>query len=206
MGIFEKLFGKKDNNPKPKSPHPDILIKTAEMLDEELFWKIVERSLKAKGQSQQEKLLVTEIEKLSYMEMIGFSLRTDELLHDTYTSEMWCAGYILNGGCSDDGFEYFRNWVISRGKNVYYKAKSDPDSLISVVDENAEYYAFEGFSFGAHTAFKNKTGKNLYDYIDYDNFTQRKGKYPPLVFTWQEETPDSMRKICPRLFDNLWEK
>ena len=26
---------------------------------------------------------------------------------------------MLKGGCSDDGFEYFRGWLISRGRKVY---------------------------------------------------------------------------------------
>ena len=37
----------------------------------------------------------------------------------------------MNGGCSDDGFQYFRNWIISRGKEVYYAAKENPDNLIN---------------------------------------------------------------------------
>src|SRR6185369_13592042 len=82
----------------------------------------------------QENVLVMHLEKLSPEKIVGFRLRTDKLLYDSYNSEMWCAGYLMNGGCSDDGFEYFRLWVISRGREVYENAKADPDSLVAVAD------------------------------------------------------------------------
>lgn len=205
MGIFDKFFktnqpSKKEN---PKTFNQEIE-KTSEMLDEELFWSIIDLSIKnAKNQDNQENILVKEIEKLTPKQMIGFRLRTDKLLYDTYNSEMWCAGYIMNGGCSDDGFEYFRNWVISRGKDTYYKAKENPDSLISEFTEGEEYYDFESFWYVALTAFENKTGKELYDYI-VEDFKFKEGNYPKIEFNWEEENPETMKAICPRLFNKMW--
>ncbi len=34
----------------------------------------------------------------------------------------------------------------------------------------------------ANDAFRNKTGKDLYEYIDHDNFKSRKGNYPAFEF------------------------
>ena len=116
---------------------------------------------------------------------------------------MWCAGYVMNGGCSDDAFEYFRNWVISRGKNTYYAAKENPDSLISECIEGEDYYSFEGFWYVALTAFTNKTGKDLYDYIA-DDFMANEGNYQDFEFTWEEEEPETMKAICPKLFEKMW--
>lgn len=205
MGIFDKLFGKKESIEKdiPKTYNQEIE-KTSEMLDETIFWNIVDSSVKnTKNQDAQERFLVKEIEKLTPKQMIGFRLRTDKLLYDTYNSEMWCAGYIMNGGCSDDGFEYFRNWIISRGKETYYKAKENPDSLISEFVEGEEYYDFESFWYVALTAFENKTGKELYDYIS-DDFKTNEGNYPNFEFTWKEEEPETMKAICPKLFEKMW--
>lgn len=180
------------------------LVKTAEMLDEDLYWSIIDKSLKnTNNQEEQEQFLIKEIGKLTPKQMIGFRLRTDKLLYDTYNAEMWCAGYIMNGGCSDDGFEYFRNWVISRGKEAYLKAKQNPDNLITQVRQDVEYYEFESFWYVALEAFRQKTGKNLYDYIDNDHFKTKEGNYPQFRFTWKEEDPESMKKICPRLFEKF---
>jgi hypothetical protein len=210
MGLFDKLFGKKESSKQTERNTIKFdstqLSKTAEMLDEDLYWSIIETSLKnTSNQDDQEEFLINEIGKLTPKQMIGFRLRTDKLLYDTYNSEMWCAGYIMNGGCSDDGFEYFRNWVISRGKDTYYKAKQNPDYLINEVDEEYEMYDFEGFWYVALEAFKQKTGKDLYDFIDDENFKTKEGHYPQFDFNWQEENPESMKKICPKLFDKLWD-
>lgn len=201
MGFFNNLFGKNEKPVKPISKAIN-LEKTAEMIDEDLYWKMIDASLKkSKNQDEQEQFLISEVSKLTPKQMVGFRLRTDKLLYDTYTSEMWCASYLMNGGSSDDGFEYFRNWVISRGKDVYYKAKENPDTLISQRDfAEEDMYEFELFWYVALEAFENKTGKELYDYIDEDNFKTKEGNYPQFEFNWQEENPDSMRKICPNLF------
>jgi hypothetical protein len=205
MGIFDKLFGKNKTIKKEEQKiYSQEIKKSSEMLDETIFWNIVNLSVKnTNNQDSQERFLVKEIEKLTPKEMIGFRLRTDKFLYDTYNSEMWCAGYIMNGGCSDDGFEYFRNWIISRGKETYYKAKENPDSLISEFVEGEEYYDFESFWYVALTAFENKTGKELYDYIS-DDFKTNEGNYPNFEFTWSDEKPETMKAICPKLFEKMW--
>ncbi len=211
MGLFDKLFGKKETPKQTDNKVPNFdttqLEKTAEMLEENLYWSIIDKSLKrTSNQDDQEQFLKREIGNLKPKQIIGFRLRTDKLLYDTYNSEMWCAGYIMNGGCSDDGFEYFRNWIISRGKETYYKAKENPDNLIGEVNSELEMYDFESFWYVALEAFKQKTGKGLYDYIDDENFKTKEGQYPQFEFTWQEENPESMKKICPRLFKKMWNK
>jgi Protein of unknown function (DUF4240) len=202
---LEKKGSLKQEANKPSTFDTTQLAKTAEMLDENLYWGIIEKSLKnTNNQDEQQHFLIKEISNLTPKEMIGFRLRTDKLLYDTYNSEMWCAGYIMNGGCSDDGFEYFRNWIISRGKETYYKAKENPDNLITQVNMDVNMYEFESFWYVALDAFKNKTGKDLYNYIDDENFKTKEGNYPQFKFTWQEEKSETMKKICPQLFKTLW--
>jgi hypothetical protein len=197
----EKAMGLSDKKSTGEKFDTTQLEKTAEMLNEDIYWEIIDKSLKnTSNEEEQEHYLIKEIGKLSPKEMIGFRLRTDKLLYDTYTSEMWCAGYIMNGGCSDDSFEYFRNWIISKGKKVYYSAKENPDNLITVVNPEADYYSFEEFWYVALEAFEQKTGKELYDYMDDETFTAREGNYPGIEFNWEEDDPESMRKICPKLY------
>lgn len=206
VGLFDKLFGRTKNSDESPEIKADTthLVPTAEMLDEVRYWEIIDKSLKStKNQDDQEQFLISEIKKLTPKEIIGFRLRTDYLLYKTYNSEMWCAGYIMNGGCSDDGFEYFRCWIISRGKDTYYKTIESPDYLINEVVKGAEFYDFESFWYVALDAFKHKTGKELYDYIDNDNFKTKEGAYPQFEFTWQEGNPESMKKICPKLFEKF---
>jgi hypothetical protein len=196
MGLFDKFFG--------KSSTDTPISKTDQMIDEALYWKIIDESLKnSKSQNEQEEHLISSIEKLSPEEIIGFRLRTDRFLYDTYTSEMWCAAYIINGGCGDDSFEYFRCWLNSRGKTVYYNAKLNPDSLISELGEETEDYDFESFWYVALTAFENKTGKELYDYIA-NSFKYGESTYPSIKFNWNQKNDESLKAICPKLFTKFY--
>jgi hypothetical protein len=181
------------------------LPKSSEMLSEDSFWALIDNSLtETTNQEDQEIFLVSAIEKLTPQEMIGFRLRTDKLLYDSYNPELWCAAYIVSGGCSDGGFEYFRCWLISQGKEVFYKVKSNPDALINEVVEGKESYEFEGFWYVAMNAFKNSTGEDLYSYIDYDTFVTNDENYPLLKFNWNPDEPATMGKVCPVLFQKLW--
>ena len=179
------------------------------MMDEEQFWAIVQTAVDEAGNDEDEYLEVAkrELSKLSLKEMIGFRLRTDKLLYDSYTSEMWCAGYLMNGGCSDDGFEYFRLWVISRGRKVYEAAMANPDNLIDYIgdDDEMDFFEFESFWYVALEAFEEAVDAELYDYIDDENFKTCEGNYPNFEFNWEEDEPESMQKLCPRLFEKFWE-
>lgn len=182
---------------------------TAEMMDEEQFWAVVQTAVDEAGDDEDEylELVKRELSKLSLKEMIGFRLRTDKLLYDSYTSEMWCAGYLMNGGCSDDGFEYFRLWVISRGRKVYEAAMANPDNLFDYIgdDDEMDFFEFESFWYVALEAFEEAVDAELYDYVDDDNFKTCEGNYPNFEFNWEEDEPESMQKLCPRLFEKFWE-
>lgn len=47
----------------------------------------------------------------------------------SYKSRLWAAAYIITDGCSDDGFDYFRGWLIGQGQACFLAALRDPDSL-----------------------------------------------------------------------------
>lgn len=180
---------------------------SSEMLDEESYWAIVEKSIQeTTNQEDQEIFLISEIEKLSPKEMVGFRLRTDKLLFDSYASNLWCANYIISNGAADDGFDYFRCWLISRGKEAYYKVKENPDYLVNLVGNEPQVYDFEGFWHVAISAFKNMTDKDVYTYIDYENFKTNDEHYPMLEFDWNIDEPKTMEKVCPVLYQKFWVK
>ena len=171
--------------------------KTSELLDEDRYWSLIQQAQdNTEDLDEMEEYLVEEIEKLTPKEMVGFYLRTHYFLDKAYTSELWCAAYIINGGSSDDGFEYFRLWLISAGKDIYQKAIANPDSLADVV-ETGNDYEFEALTYAPITAFENKTDLDLYDYIDEDNVHRAN---TDMESTWEEEEPESQKKICPKLY------
>ena len=175
-----------------------------EIMSEESYWSIIDDSLKStNNQEEQQTFLTTALGQLPPPEIIGFYLRTVEQLNETYTSEMWCAATIMNGRTSDDGFEDFRCWVISRGKEVYYKAKENPDSLVSEVVEGRELYEFESFGYTAMDAYEEKTGDDLMDTLEDNHLLASETPFTPIEFNWRSDDPESMKKACPNLYQQF---
>lgn len=197
MGFFDKLFGSKATEAVPE--------KTSEMISEDQYWSMIKTSLQYNDQNKQLADLTAALKKLPLKEVIGFKLRTDKLLSDTYTSEMWCAGYVMMGGCSDDAFQYFRCTVISEGKDIYYAAMHDPDTLVVLEGKDTDF-DFESFWYVADEVFEARTGEELNDYIDEDTFLYGESNYPDIKFNWNQDDPESMKKICPKLFEKHWEE
>lgn len=201
MGFFGEIF--KDKKPGMAGELP-ALHAVYTMLAEDKYWNIINESQKVDGaQDRQLQFLKQKISQLNPIEIIGFKLRTDYLLYQSYTSEMWCAAHIMNGGCSDDGFEYFRNWIISQGKSAYYIALNNPDDLIQFYDPSLEFYRFEELMYVALDVFLAKTNKNMYDYIDDAHFKTNEAHYPNLNFNWSEENKVQIKTLCPKLYDRF---
>lgn len=56
----------------------------------------------------------------------------------SYTWDLWGAAYLINGGSSDDGFEYFRGWLLTRGSARWRLASKDPDTAFDDVAPGTE--------------------------------------------------------------------
>ncbi len=76
----------------------------------------------------------------------------------SYHRELWGAAYIINGGCSDDGFEYFRGWLILQGEKSFEDALKDPESLVEIAKCDVENEDILGL---AVEAYLQQTGKEF---------------------------------------------
>lgn len=77
--------------------------------------------------------------------------------------DLWGAAYVMNGGCSDDGFGDFRNWLVGQGRATFEAALADPESLASSelwIDAD-EGVSLEGLSYVALEVFEEHTGEEL---------------------------------------------
>ena len=97
------------------------------------FWQIIERAARSDHDPDAHmQALRTALSELSRDDIISFEVAFRRHLNESYTWDLWGAAYVIHGGCSDDGFEYFRRWLVSRGRDVYEPALADPDSLAQV--------------------------------------------------------------------------
>src|SRR5690242_15781126 len=101
-------------------------------MNESTFWGLIEKAKAgSKGDpDQQVALLQKSLEPLSEADILDFDRLFHVQMYQSYTRDLWAAAYIINGGCSDDAFDYFRAWLISRGQQVFSNALKDPETLV----------------------------------------------------------------------------
>lgn len=169
------------------------------LITEDRFWDIIERS--EKGDK-----LVDILSELTVDEIFGYRFWWEHFVRISYTEELWAVAYIVMNGCSDDSFDYFRFWLIARGRTVFLDAMKNPDSLC---DE---------FDFIMNPEERYLPEKELYDYAIYEAL-KRQGTsyereninyeipyipYPKLRFEWDGEDKESMRNVCPKTVEKWW--
>ena len=103
------------------------------------FWEHIEKTRRKDPEAHADRL-ETRLAKLDPDEILQFDHWWSTFTRKAYDWTLWRAAYLINGGCSDDGFMDFRDWLILQGRAVYEAAVANPDSLADVVDpEDGEY-------------------------------------------------------------------
>lgn len=134
-------------------------------MDTATFWHMIER---AKAESNgdcdhQAQLLEQRLAQLLPEEIQGFDRILSQFMAQSYNDDIWAAAYIINSGCSDDLFEYFRGWLIAQGEAIFYAALQDPDSLAAIVapSEPPHDYECEALLYVAMGAYEASTSKEM---------------------------------------------
>ena len=140
--------------PVPASPPPTAA--------EARFWAVVEATTaKSNSQSEQAAALRSELEKLGVQQIEEFDRVFAQKMRKSYRWDLWGAAYVIHGGASDDGFEYFRRWLISRGRAFFEHAVANPDALAEIIPADADAsLEFEEFSYVATEVWAAKTGRD----------------------------------------------
>jgi hypothetical protein len=169
-------------------------------MDDKRFWDVIAFACKHGvedftsdwGASLEEALMT-----LAPEDVVRFDRWFDDRTAALYTNNHWGAAYLINGGASDDGFYYFRCWLVGMGKAVYEAALKDPDSLADVVDPECDDYEAEIYG-AARQAW---LGLGL-DSDDLDRAYQALGKRKPEKLAgrrWDFDDDAQVRKRFPRL-------
>jgi hypothetical protein len=133
-------------------------------MDLERFWSIIERSRRgAPDPEAQGERLIGILEQLDIEEIIAFERVLEERIRDAFRNDLWAIAYIMNGGCSDDGFDYFIGWLIGRGRKRYEAALADPERAADRVSPDDEPFENEMVWYAPARAYERKTGRSDFD-------------------------------------------
>lgn len=123
-------------------------------VDVDGFWAIVERH---RGDAE---AVTAALVKLPAAEIEAWNRIYHELHARLHHWDLWGAAYVINGGCSDDGFHYFKAWVIGKGRRVYQTALTAPDELGPFVTEQDQESGCENedLNYSADKAYEEQGG------------------------------------------------
>ena len=157
-------------------------------MDRAGFWTIIDDA--RSGAEDDEAFmgrLAARLRTLLPQDLMQFQTQFEEVHAGSYGAELWGAAYLVNGGCSDDRFEYFRAGLIARGRRTFDRVKADPDALAEVNGD----CDLEELMYIAASIYEEKTGGET---------MPRAGiSYPDLGEGWDFEDEAEMKRRYPRL-------
>ncbi|MGW3980100.1 DUF4240 domain-containing protein [Streptomyces mirabilis] len=169
-------------------------------MDGDRFWNLIDDARRqAADPTDADDVAARAVARLAELEPAEI-LRAEQILWDlmavSYLAPLWAAAYQINGGCSDDGFDYFRGWLIAQGRTTFEQVINDPDSLADL--PAIQLAAAEGRDLDGEAiltivwnAYQSTTGNEP----PRDTFTIR---YPDLDPEWNFDFDDHER-IAARL-------
>lgn len=191
MGLFDKLFRGRKNSTTADAPNTNFTASDT-LMNENQFWKIIQAAKdNADGDyEQQQEELANALRKLTPDDLILFGNTFLYFRGQANTWELWGAIYIIHGGCGDDSFNDFREWVIGQGKDFYHRTVTNPETLVDVDRDKIEDVEWKGLGHVPATVFEALTGQDMP--YPYQEKLETTGK------EWTEEG-DDLRQMFPRL-------
>jgi hypothetical protein len=164
-------------------------------MDDEEFWALVEAARDASNDNVDDRPGALEQLLMSRApdEVQDFQDCYDEVLRRANRWNLWGAAYLMNGGCSDDTFRYFRDWLISEGRHVFEAALADPDTLADL--PRMDGFELEDYGYVASDVYQQITGNDLEPAI-FDESPDPEGE------EWGE---DELPTMFPRLAEKYGE-
>jgi hypothetical protein len=132
-----------------------------EPMPDERFWSLIGlTTAHEKDPMRQIEVLRSVLARLPLHEIEAFDAAFNRAMARSYSWDLWGAAFVVNGGASDDGFEYFRRWLISKGKGAFEQVLANPDSLVDLVDPRTKAaLEFEQFAYVAAEVWSAKSGR-----------------------------------------------
>ena len=160
--LIRFLFRKFSDLPAARPPRFSDYISISNLMSERDFWDIIghTRQLAKRNYRMQCEILTEYLHSLPATEIVKFNRTFQLLMAESYTFRLWEPVYALNGGCSDDCFEYFRSWLIAQGEKNFYSVIQHPRRMFLIcAKELLQHY--EGFAYCSYEAYMSKTGLTI---------------------------------------------
>ncbi|MDQ8029322.1 MAG: DUF4240 domain-containing protein [Brevundimonas sp.] len=129
------------------------------------FWSLIDGTVRPDADPDaQASALYEVLDALSADEVLGFHDAFERQMTRAYSWDLWAVASIAHGSASDDGFDYFRRWLISRGQQTFEHVLANPDSLADVPGvDGGGVLEFEMLGYVAMEVWAEKSGRPVED-------------------------------------------
>lgn len=185
-------------------------------MDRETFWGIVETARERAGAGADDRgaeddplpgaLTDLLVERLTADEMLAFVDVAGAVANDAYAWPVWGAAYLVEGGCSDDGFRDFRDGLVLAGRTVFERTLADPDTLAdhpvvaAMADGGSPWFGFESLDSLVGDAWSRASGEDDEAYYAARERTSSvRARNEPADEQWDFDDDEENARRLPRL-------
>lgn len=192
-------------------------------MDHDTFWQILDDARARAGRGADDRgapddplprtLTSLLVERLQPEEILAFADVADDVGAEAYAWPVWGAAYLIEGGCSDDGFMDFRDGLVLAGREVFTRAVAAPDSLADhpvvsgMSGDDAGWFGYESLGSLVRRAWAQSTGRDDESYYaaraagasSSGHGNEAGPSADPSGESWDFDDEDENRRRLPRL-------
>jgi hypothetical protein len=163
------------------------------------FWAVIGRATAERPASPADvaKRAAADLAAHDPEEIVAWARHFDKVMVASGTQDLWAAAYLINGGCSDEGFDNFRGWLIAHGREAVARSVRSPDSLaempaVRAAAENGAVFEAEEVLSIAAEAYQQATESEL-------PAGERPVTRPDAADLWDFDNEEEMQRRLPEL-------
>jgi len=165
-------------------------------MDDSQFWKIIHEASRNDDFISQ---LTNSLCDLGFDEIVSFKNILQKKLASAYYFPLLSANFVISSYVSDDGFEGFRAWLLSKGQAAFENAIENPETIADWLEKSkVDQIDGEAFLSVAENAYTELGGneRDFYKDIEFQPM-------PDMTFAWPASKTEYQREYS-KLVDKYW--
>jgi len=159
-----------------------------------MFWQIIEkfRVDEDDDTAMQAEQVCTRLSRMDPLDILDFQCHLTNCLDRSHRWDLWAVAYIINGGCTVEGFENFRGWLICQGREYFEAALREPLRAADRTVPDLTEYECEEILHVARLAYEEASHRPMPE--------APQARCEPVGTRW---TDDHLEHLYPALFERF---
>lgn len=179
-----------------EQPTQDIALSQIARMDENMFWQTIEK-IQHLEEPDSGNALLFEIHKWPPDKLLSFQLCFDDMIKKAYHWDLWGACELIEGEViSQEHFIGFLQGIIAKGKEIFYHAIKNADSLADL--HLSQFLTSTGIDAIIEMEYKSKAGSTMPRALKFQ-------QHEPAGLQWDFKDKEARQTRFPRLYERYAE-